>query len=447
MEVRATTIVRGIPFTSWGIVLAALFFAGCDQKAPALSKTEPQSGADTDEFETPDLGPVADDGPRLGAVIDQAPIFAAAHKKAPIIGYLHAGDTVARSESAHENDQCTEGWYAVLPRGYVCTEKATTTNLEHPTLRTMALGANMDGALPYTYARTTKVTALFENKSKDGVELSGRLAKSTVMAIVGSWTAPDESKEPQRLGLRMDGDFVRADDLEAAVGSDFQGIELSENLELPVAYAVRRGVRSWKMDGAAAIKQDEIPYHTRLELSGRFRTVQGHRFWATKDDLWVRHKDVTVVRRLHEFPEFATGQQKWIDISIVTGTAVAYEGQKPVYATLVSVGRDRLGDPETTASTERGTFRVIRKQITRRGDDSPDAPLHDAPWALLLESGDWLYATPSHDRFGIEHTDGNIELSPKDGRHLFNWSSPQIPEGWHGVVVDPAEETTIVQIR
>src|SRR5690606_14109935 len=99
---------------------------------------------------------------------------------------------------------------------------------------------------------------LFEKKSKDGVELSGRLAKSTIMGIVGSWTAPDESKEPQRLGLKMDGTFVRADDLEAAPGSDFQGSELSEQFELPVAYAVRRGVRRWTMDGATAIKQDEI---------------------------------------------------------------------------------------------------------------------------------------------------------------------------------------------
>lgn len=438
--------MRGLPRSSWGLLLAALAMCGCQDKGPALSKTDAQK-SDAEEFERPDLGAVAKDGPRLGAVIDRAPIFAAAHKKAPIIGYLRAGDTAPRSEKSHENDQCTEGWYAVLPRGYVCTEKSATTDMDHPTLHTMGLRANLDGALPYIYARTTKVTALFEKKSTDGVELSGRLAKSTIMGIVGSWTAPDESKEPQRLGLKMDGTFVRADDLEAAPGSDFHGVVLSEELELPVAYAVRRGVRKWTMDGATAVKQEEVPYHTRLNLTGRFRTVQGERFWATNETEWVRHKDVTIIRRRHEFPEFATGEQKWIDISIVTGTAVAYEGQKAVFATLVSVGRDRLGDPKTTASTERGIFRVVRKQITQRGDDSPDAPLHDAPWALELESGDWLYATPAHDRFGIEHTDGNVELSPKDGRHLWQWSSPSVPENWHGIVVDPAEETTIVEIR
>lgn len=431
--------------------LLGLALSACDdsEKSPELSSESPDEGAQ--EYETPDLGPISEQSPLLGAIVDRAPIFAAAHKKSPILGYLRAGDRVLRSEKSHENDQCTEGWHAIAPRGYVCTEKSATTDLKHPTLQAMALPPNLDGLLPYTYARTTKVTALFDRrelKNRDeGVELSGRLAKSTTMAIVGSWTAPDESLEPQRLGLKMDGRFVRADDLEAAAASDFQGVALGSELNLPLGYVVRRGVRAWEMDGATAIKRNELNYHERLELTGRFRTVQGHRFWAAKDGRWVRHRDVTVLRRRHEFPEFASGEQKWIDVSIVTGSAIAYEGQKPVYATLVSVGRDRRGDPKTTASTETGSFRIVRKQITQRSADSPDTPLHDAPWALELESGDWLYASPRHDRFGIEHTDGDIEVSPHDGRWFFQWTTPKVPQGWHGVVVDPAAETTIVHIR
>jgi hypothetical protein len=421
---------------------------GCDKDDPALSKTdEAGTSATEDAFELPDLGDVGPESPKLGAVTDRAPIFSAAHKKSPIIGYLHAGETVARSQEAHENDQCTEGWYRIYPRGYVCTEKAATTDLSHPTLRTMALGASRDALLPYTYARTTKVTALFDKKGDRGVELGGRVAKSTVMAIVGSWTAPDESHEPQRLGLKMDGRFVRADDLEAAAISDFQGTALNKEVELPVAYVVRRGVRSWEMQDGAALKGDELGYHERLFLTGRFRTVEGHRFWAAKDGRWVRHQDVTVLRRRHEFPEFASGAQKWLDVSIVTGSLIAYQGQEPIYASLVSVGRDRLGDPKTTASTEQGLFRVVRKQITKRSSDSPDASLHDAPWAMELESGDWIHAAPHHDRFGIEHSDGNVEISAADGKFLWNWATPEVPADWHGVVVEPADESTFVLIR
>lgn len=428
-----------------GVIAVSLLLLSCESKAPALSKS---AASDTEsEFEVPDLGPVSPEGPKVGALTDQAPIYSAAHKKSPVLGYLHAGETVARSEKGHENDQCTEGWYAVYPRGFVCTEKSTTLDLNHPTLVAMSLGPNLASPLPYTYARTTKVTALFDRQDKQGVALKGRLAKSTVMAIVGSWTAPDESHEPQRLGLKMDGGFVRADDLEPAQSSSFSGAKLSEELSLPLGYVVRRGVRVWTMNEGQAEKGEELEYHARLALTGKYRTVQGERFWALDDGKWVRHKDVTVLRRRHEFPDFATDEQKWVDVSIVTGSAIFYEGKKAVYATLVSVGRDRLGDPKTTASTEMGTFRVERKQITRRVSDSPDAPLHDAPWALALASGDWIYSSPEHDRFGIEHTDGDIELSPADGQFLWHWAAPAMPPGWHAVVVEPAEATTIVHIR
>lgn len=430
---------------SFGIAVSgACFLAGCDE-SPSLSKDAPRKNADP--LPTPDLGPVEANGKKLGALSDITPVYSAASKKAPVFGYLHAGARVPRSEEAHENEHCTQGWYAVAPRGYVCTEKSATTDLEHPTLIAMSLQPTLEKPLPYVYARTRKVTALFEKSNIKGVQLRGRLAKNTVMAIVGSWTAPDESKEPQRLGLKMDGTFVRADDLEASPGSEFFGIELAKASDLPVAFVVRRGVRAWNIEDGTPRKTDELARHTKLDLTGRFQTIEGKKFWATEDGRYVRHRDVIAIRRRHQFPDFASENQKWLDISIVTGSLIAYEGQKPVFTTLVSVGRDRLGDPETSASTERGTFRVVEKHITRRLNESDDASLHDAPWALKLDNGQWLHASPRHNRFGIEHTDGSVEVSPSDGERLFHWATPDIPEGWHGLTIEASASTTIVHIR
>lgn len=429
----------------WTAVCALCALVSCQEKTVALSRVTTAEG--TVAFETPELGGALDPNRKLGAIVDLAPIYAAAHKKAPILGYLHAGESLPRSESSHENDQCISGWFQVAPRGYMCAEKSVTDDLSHPTLEAMGLTADLSAPLPYTYAHTTKVTGLFNRNESAGVELGGRLAKSTTMAVVGSWTAPDETNEPQRLALLMDGHFVRADDLKAAEGSNFAGVKLDEETNLPLAFVVRRGVRSWKMDHGNAVKTEELRYHERLNLTGRYRTVAGERFWAAKDGRWVRHQDVTVIRRRHQLPDFAIENQKWIDVSIITGTAVAYEGTLPVFATLVSVGRDRIGDPKTSASTAQGTFRIVKKQITQRAVASNDEPLRDAPWALQLEGGQWIHAAPHHDRFGIEHTDGSIEVSPQDGRFLWTWSAPQVPDGWHGVVVDPAEVSTIVDIR
>lgn len=421
-----------------------LLFLGCDE-APSLAKQEQEV--------TVDFGEVAADNPKLGAVADVAFVHAAPQRTSKKLGYLHAGSLVARSEQTLENEDCTEGWYAIRPRGFVCTDKSTTLDLSHPTLAAMAMLPKLEGDLPYTYARATTVTPLYERTDKDAVAQVGRLGKGSSMAVVGSWTAPDESHEPQRLGLLMTGRFVRAADLREATPSDFRGVSLAGESSLPVGFVVKRGVRIWTLDGQDAKSGDELPYHTVLSLTGRFRTVDGERFYATQDDRWVRHKDVTVVLARHEMPDFVREGLRWVDISVITNVAVLYEGKKPVFVTLVSVGRDRLGEPETTASTARGTFEVVAKHVTRRDQnpakESGSAALYDLPWVLELSSGQLVHAALQHDRFGIEHTDGNVQLSPADAATLWRWATPELPEGWHSVRAgdEPGAPKTLIHVR
>ncbi len=424
--------------------LAAVVLGACG-RGPKLSKPE-------DEAALVDLGEVPENGPKLGAVSDVAYVYSAPRNSATKLGYLHAGAQIARSEKSLKNEDCKAGWYAVRPRGFVCTDKSATTDLSHGTLSAMALLPNLKNPLPYVYARTASATSHFDRKSDDGVVQTGKLAKNAGMAIVGSWTAPDESKEPQRLGLLMNGQFVRAEDLRAAEPSQFQGVALSDEVELPLGFVVKRGIRTWKLDGDAPVADEYLEYHQKLVLTGRFRTLGEERFWALSEGNWVRHKDVTVVRERNDFPDFVKEGLRWVDISIITGTAVLYEGKKPVYATLVSVGRDRVGDPKETASTERGTFEVVAKHVTLREKnplERKDAgAMYDRPWALELSNGQVVSAAFWHDRFGIEDTDGDVQLAPLDAAYLWKWATPALPEGWHSVRVDTdAADRTLVNVR
>lgn len=417
------------------------------QKGPPLSK----HSSDAPQFDTPALGPIGPDA-KLGVIVDQAPVYAGVSREAPKLGFLHAGSELSRSLKSVETPDCAKGWYAVAPRGYVCSETGISLNLEHPTLKAMALRPQLGKPLPYVYGKLTQTAPFYEKVSvgrapESSVKVAGRLGRGTGLAIVGSWTAPDESKEPLFLGLRMNGQFVATKDLSPAPESRFQGVHIAESNSLPLGFIVRRGVGAFRMAEEGPKKLRELEYHERLPLTGRYRTVAGNQFWAMSDDVWVRNQDITIIHKRNELPEFAKGDQKWIDVSIVTGILVLYEGSRPIYATLASVGRDRLGDPKTTASTERGTFRVTSKQITRRDAPGPSATLEDAPWALELENGQWLTASPLHDRFGIEHTDGDIEVSPTDGAFIWAWATPTLPPGWHGVRASADEPGTLVNIR
>lgn len=398
----------------------------------------------------PKVEPIPKDNPKLGSIADVTPIYEKPAAGAPRLGYLHAGSTVARAKEPYPGDGCDAEWYPIRPKGFVCIGASASLDTKHPTLAAMALQPALNQALPYTYARTTRETPIYEQskQTKDHqVKVVGKLRRGAGLAVVGSWHAKDDEGTEHRLGLMTNGQFVRAADLKAASPSNFQGVVLDKDNELPVGFVVKRGVNYFKIDKGRPQKDKALEYHQRIDLTGRFRTIEDLRYWATKDDRWVRHRDVTVVRRLHDFPDFAKGQKKWLDVSIVTGTLVAYEGTKPVMATLVSVGRDRLGDPKTTASTERGTFEVVEKHVTHRGLDpkasSPYQEIYDVPWSLVLASGARLQAAFWHDRFGIEHSSGSLEVSPADGAWLFGWATPSLPEGWHGVRSSGDDDTTI----
>jgi hypothetical protein len=267
------------------------------------------------------------------------------------------------------------------------------------------------------------------------------------MAVVGSWSARDPEGNVQRLALLTSGRFVRANDLEAAEPSAFQGVELAKKDDLPIAFVVKRGIHSFKLDGDDSQKAGSLAYHEVVHLTGRFHSVGDVKYWATSDGHWVRHRDVLVVQARNVFPDFAQGTQRWLDLSVVTGTLTMYEGKKPIFVTLCSVNRDAHA-----SETDKwlGTFDVTGKEVTLATRDpnsfGESFEIFDAPWGLTLSSGTLLYGAYWHDRFGVDHGPGAIELSPADAERVYQWATPQIPEGWHGLAqpLADAEKTRFV---
>ena len=102
-------------------------------------------------------------------------------------------------------------------------------------------------------------------------------------------------------------------------------------------------------------------------------------------------------------PAWATGTRTWIDVSISKQTLVAYEGSKPVFATLVSTGIDGTGDPETTHSTVQGKFLIHTKHVTATmdGDEAGDEfDLREVPYVQYFKDGFAFHAAYWHDGFG-----------------------------------------------
>ncbi len=416
-----------------------------ERAAPALS-VQREKG-----FSTTPVPP--ENGPKLGSVANLTPIFARPANNAARLGYLHAGARVARSEQPIDGEACKGGWYAIRPRGFVCLDQGATLNMAHPTLQAMAILPKLDQPLPYTYAKVQSATALYgvDREHPGHVKATSKLPRHSRVAVVGSWSAKDEHDSLLRLALLTNGSFVNAAELSPVQLPKFSGVELTEQVKLPFAFVVKRGVSAWTLTGEHPEPSDPLAYHVQTELTGKYRTLEGSQYWATKTAAFVRYQDVTLIRLRNTFPEFVTDQEKWIDISVAMGTLVLYEGKKPVFATLASVGRDRLDDESGSASTTRGTFEIVGKHITEVELD-PTRPaegfeVYNVPWVLELSSGQLVHGAFWHDRFGIEFGPGNIQLSPADARRVWSWVDPELPPGWHAAFAEDGQKRVRVVIR
>lgn len=397
--------------------------------------------ADTDEqrVDLSKIGPVSPDGPKLASIDKLTEIRDKPGPDSNVIGTMRAGALVARAPEPIGKDHCPGGWYPIYPRGFVCAGPSATINLSHPTLAVMKTLPALDAPLPYLYYTTKRTTPIYawQRAGNSSVREVGKLRARSRVAVVGSWQTELPKKGTVALSMLTDGRFVTTEHLQESSISSFQGVKLDDKAQLPVAFILKQGVRSFQLDGKSATRDDALSPHTMLLLTGKFRTISDMRFWATSDGRWVRHADITMLRRRDKYPEFAQGTQKWADISIVTGTMVLYEGKKPVYATLCSVGQDRFGNPETSASTQMGTFALTGKYVTTSTAGTKpfadDLDVLDVPWAHTMESGQMIHGATWHNRFGIEHGPGNIQLSPVDAAYLFRWAGPDLPEGWHSI--------------
>ncbi|HZF49886.1 MAG TPA: L,D-transpeptidase [Polyangiaceae bacterium] len=274
------------------------------------------------------------------------------------------------------------------------------------------------------------------------------LKRGSGVAITGAFSA-DGGAAMRRFGFLPDGRVVPIDRLKPSLGSTWHGIDL-EKVGLPVGFVHKRGVNTFALSrGKAEAQDEELDRRTAVPLTGRFRTVDGVRYEQAKEGYWLRSQDLIVVVRRSKFPEFAKGAQKWLDVSLANQTLTAYEGSKPVFATLISSGRDQLKDPQVSASTVRGTFRIQRKHVTRAVDNREvhgEFDVADAPWVMEFEPGYAMTGMYWSDGVGEAQGFHNIGMTPIDARRIFMWSDPEVPEGWHGVV-DGGETSTIVFVR
>nr|WP_255665760.1 L,D-transpeptidase family protein [Myxococcus sp. AS-1-15] len=347
-----------------------------------------------------------------------------------------------KSETAMRSSEC-EAWVEIQPRGWVC-ERYLEQNFREPRVRD--LPRLREGELtPGTYARVVgKRVRAYPSLALARARRKGVLLKGSVTV---------QLRGQVRVGRRTfwrttDGQYLEARVLREYRPSAFVGVDAEQMSELssPFAWAQSRlkptapvVVRVAPDEKAA--RETVLPPRTLVavrELSPDGRWV------LISEDHWVSRDDLHVAWFTHAPPGVEPGE-RWLDVDLEAQVLVAYEGERPVYATLVSSGKPGTDTPE-------GLYRVWIKfaeaDMTGSGTAGNDTyRVATVPWTMFFERDYALHTAYWHDRFGEPTSHGCVNLSPRDARLLYTWAAPEVPTGWSMVHATPESPGSWVRIR
>ncbi len=393
-----------------------------------------------------------------------------------------------------------QAWYAVEPTGFVCAGDTATVDPADPVVVALAADApRSDSPWPYEYGESLGApryahVPTAEQQRHDEWDLDDHrrlvaraLAGEAVDKLAGVDLTPPAPGRwgavPDPTGLHELSPLVRVDRRFVAAGStvaytrsfelggrtflvthdhafvpkdrvkpyprsEFHGVELGHDASLPLAFIRKEARAKYRRapDGAFSPTGETWPRLAFVGLTGdAAKDADGKRtFLATREpDLWILESDAAVVRAAERAPPqveaLTSGRRTWIDVSILGGTLVAYEGTTPVFATLISPGRGGVPvegkDPLETAATPTGTFRVDGKFVTATMVSSTnDLLVHtEVQYVQNFHGPHALHGAYWHDGWGEKKSGGCVNLSPLDAQRLFGWSEPKMPEDWYGL--------------
>jgi lipoprotein-anchoring transpeptidase ErfK/SrfK len=409
------------------------------------------------------------------------------------LGYFRPGERLAIKENADPSKKnCLEGWYELVQGGFVCGKYATSDPKAKELKYVTTHAPYMDRILPYDYGlNLTPGTPLYRRIPKK----AERKEVEKTLAVGKGKKASDVAKELKESGQELPSylknvdqakpsvafDDLKGDELVATrmlrgfyisldkpldawsgsywrtasgliapkehikvheTKTEFEGVELAkagQTIKIPFAYVIgTRGHKYTFGDDKDPERGDKLDRFTVVNLTGQRKTRDNKVYHETDQGYWLRGIDIAVVKPPKVPGDIAVGAgEKWIDVDLRDQSLVAMEGDKAVYATIVSTGRKDPDDPEKDHRTPEGNFRIREKHVTVTMDDDAASDgtyrIEDVPWVMYFERGVALHGAFWHSSFGRERSHGCVNLQPFDAKRLFEWAGPTLPTGWHGV--------------
>lgn len=138
-------------------------------------------------------------------------------------------------------------------------------------------------------------------------------------------------------------------------------------------------------------------------------------------DEWINHIAISRVIPNYEKPE-GVETERWIEVNLYEQVMIVHEGDRIVYATLVTTGSKPF-------YTQPGVFKIYKKIENEymRGafeaDRSDYYYLEDVPYIMYYDQARALHGAYWHTNFGWKASHGCVNLSIADSHWLYDWAN------------------------
>ncbi len=337
---------------------------------------------------------------------------------------------------------CRGRWLNVGPLAWVC-EDVVRLSMK-PALAPRSTHYRTADGLPFRYFFAGRHGSLgyVSLRNAEQVAPDAELQPGFAVALV----QVAERLPGHAFGLTTHDLWVPMRDLVPARPFGFHGVELDG--ELNVGWVYKKSADVYKQPGRHKLSGKAHAEFAALKV---LETVERkkRRWFRIGEDRWVSDKHVRFPTQA-PMPGELGKNERWIDVDIDNQILVAYEGERPVFATLVSTGK---GKGRSTFATPKGNHRIWVKLVSSDMDNLENEEasryyaIQDVPWVMYFKKGYGLHGTFWHRSFGRVRSHGCVNLTPLDAERLFGWTSPRVPAGWRAALPTKYEPGTLIRVR
>ena len=412
--------------------------------------------------------PLKTDGPHLYSKTRYLYVYPEPSTRSKWIGYLWVGGstklksaTPVAGKGGRKASGCNGSFYEVEPKGFVCVENDWATLDPNDAAYTMLRkhAADYNSPWPYWYGESKGETRLPELEGLTTPKWAPGLQELKIVNLPArstvAWTEEVAAKNGLPYLWLSDSTFLHKDSVVPYPRTEFKGVHLGGDVQLPLAFFRRIPRPKMKRDGDHFSETGESwPRLSWVKLTGKSEKNGKSTYWETAENgLWLEEHDTAVIKSKYDSTPWKSpikstssgqvhdgeGRRTWVEVAAQHGWMIAYEDDEPVFATMISGGKLGAATPkadgQSPATTPLGRYHVDAKYVTTNLkaelNDGTDFIHSEVPWSQHFYTKFLLHTAYWHDNWGEGRSGGCVNMSPIDAKWLFDWTQPKVPEGWH----------------